>query len=118
MQTTMIAQIGLLAGSIAISSSESFSKYGNELAVLGGAAVQFGVILPFSRRHELEADRLGVDYMHRSGFDVRQAPRFWELMAAQGGGQKPPEFMSTHPDPSRRGRELRDYINQKGYAKI
>jgi predicted Zn-dependent protease len=85
------------------------------MAALGGAAVQFGVILPFSRQHELEADKLGVDYMHASGFSVKEAPRLWELMAKQSEGQRPPEFMSTHPDPLRRASDLRQYINAQGY---
>lgn len=114
-QRAQYAQIGLLAGQIAIGSSETLSRYGGELAALGGAAVQFGVILPFSRQHELEADKLGVDYMHASGFDVKEAPRLWEVMAAQSEGQRPPEFMSTHPDPLRRADDLRNYINARGY---
>lgn len=114
-QRTQMAQLGLLAGQIAIGSSENLSRFGNELGMLGGAAVQFGVILPFSRQNELEADKLGVDYMHNSGFDVNQAPRLWELMAAQSQGQRQPEFMSTHPDPLRRADDLRNYINARGY---
>lgn len=114
-QRTQFAQIGLLAGQVAIGSSRSLGRYGRELGALGGAAVQFGVILPFSRGHELEADKLGVDYMYASGFDVKEAPRLWEVMAAQSEGQRPAEFMSTHPDPLRRADDLRAYINQRGY---
>ena len=55
---------------------------------LGGAAVQFGVVLPYSRKHELQADRLGVDYMHSAGYDVKQSVRLWELMAAQSEGRQ------------------------------
>lgn len=119
-QRTQLAQIGLLAGQVAIGTVASTGNINQAqaqgLAALGGAAVQFGVILPFSRSHELEADKLGVDYMHNSGFDVTQAPRLWELMAAQSQGQRPAEFMSTHPDPLRRADELRGYINQRGYG--
>ena len=74
------------------------------------------MILPYSRRHELQADKLGVDYMHQAGYDVRQSVRLWELMDAQSKGQRPAEFMSTHPDPARRADELRTYINSRGYA--
>ena len=66
------AQIGLMAGQIAVASSEELSKYGSAIGALGGAAVQFGVILPYSRKHELQADKLGVDYMHNAGYDVKQ----------------------------------------------
>lgn len=115
-QRTQMAQLGLLVGQIAIGSSERLNEsQKQQLGVLGGAAVQFGVILPFSRQHELEADKLGVDYMANSGFAVKEAPRLWELMAAQSQGQRPPEFMSTHPDPLRRASELRNYINARGY---
>ncbi|MFN4024153.1 MAG: M48 family metallopeptidase [Hyphomonas sp.] len=116
MSVAMAAQVGMLAGQIAIAQSDELSKYGTAIGALGGAAVQFGVILPYSRNHELEADRLGVDYMHNAGYDVRQSVRLWELMDAQSKGQRPPEFMSTHPDPTRRAAELRQYINARGYA--
>ena len=115
---TTLAQTGLAVGQIAIAQSDTLSKYGSELGALGGAAMQFGVILPYSRAHELEADKLGVDYMHQSGYDVKQSVRLWELMAAQSSGSRSPEFMSTHPDPARRAQELKTYINAKGYALI
>lgn len=118
MSVAMAAQAGLLAGQIAIAQSDELRKYGTAIGALGGAAVQFGVILPYSRNHELEADRLGADYMHNAGYDVRQSVRLWELMDAQSKGQRPPEFMSTHPDPVRRAQELRQYINARGYALI
>ena len=110
------AQVGLMAGQIAVAQSEVLSKYGTAIGALGGAAMQFGVILPYSRRHELEADKLGVDYMHNAGYDTRESVRLWELMAAQSEGQRPAEFMSTHPDPLRRAEELKRYINARGYA--
>ncbi|MEZ5986418.1 MAG: M48 family metallopeptidase [Hyphomonas sp.] len=115
---TTLAQTGLAVGQIAIAQSDTLSKYGSELGALGGAAMQFGVILPYSRAHELEADKLGVDYMHQSGYDVKQSVRLWELMAAQSSGSRSPEFMSTHPDPARRAQELKTYINARGYALI
>ena len=76
---------------------------------------QFGVLLPYSRKHELESDILGVDYMHAGGYKVSEAPRLWELMAKQSEGKRPPAFMSTHPDPVYRAQNLRNYINAKGY---
>jgi predicted Zn-dependent protease len=118
MSVTMLAQAGLAVSQIAIAQSDTLSKYGSTIGALGGAAMQFGVILPYSRAHELEADKLGVDYMHQSGYDVKQSVRLWELMGAQSKGQRPPEFMSTHPDPARRADELIRYINAKGYALI
>jgi len=116
MSVSMAAQAGMMVGQIAIAQSDELSKYGTAIGALGGAALQFGVILPYSRNHELEADRLGADYMHNAGYDVRQSVRLWELMDAQSKGQRPPEFMSTHPDPTRRAEDLRRYINARGYA--
>ena len=74
---TIASQVALVAGSIAVAQTETGKQYGNQIAALGGAALQFGVLLPYSRRHELEADKLGVDYMYQAGYDVRQAPRLW-----------------------------------------
>ncbi|MDJ0920604.1 MAG: M48 family metallopeptidase [Henriciella sp.] len=114
----MVSQAAMVAGSIAIAQTETGRQYGNEIVALGGAALQFGVLLPYSRQHELEADKLGVDYMHAAGYDVREAPRLWELMDQKSAGNRPPEFMSTHPDPGRRREDMINYINARGYAFI
>ncbi|MBC6367808.1 M48 family metallopeptidase [Algoriphagus sp. AK58] len=65
-----------------------------------GGVSQLGM-LKFSRKHELEADEMGLIFMAMAGYDPRQAPVFWERMAA-AGGEAPPEFISTHPGPDRR----------------
>ncbi|MGE0597015.1 MAG: M48 family metalloprotease, partial [Hyphomonadaceae bacterium] len=64
---------------------------------------------------EAEADILGLNYMHAAGYDVRQAIPFWEIMQS-GGGSRPPEFISTHPDPANRIARIRAYINQQGWG--
>ncbi len=112
------SQVAMVAGQVAIAQSEELRKYGNTITALGGAALQFGILLPYSRQHELEADKLGVDYMHKAGYDVTEAPRLWELMDKRSAGKRPPEFMSTHPDPGRRRNELINFINARGYALI
>ncbi len=62
-----------------------------------GLGAQFGVLLPFSRTQESEADHLGLIFMAMAGYNPNEAVTFWERMAANKGGSAPPEFMSTHP---------------------
>ncbi len=62
-------------------------------------------MLSFSRKHELEADEMGLIFMAMAGYDPRKAPLFWERMEAKGGAA-PPEFLSTHPGPGRRIEKL------------
>lgn len=80
-----------------------------------GAGLMYGVVLPFSRKHESEADLLGAKYMHEAGYDVMQSVRLWEKMAEENTSRQP-EWMSTHPDPSRRARDLHNYIKAQGWA--
>lgn len=78
------------------------------LAALGAGA-QYGVLLPFSRQHETEADEMGMLYMARAGYDPAEAIEFWERMSATGGRQ-PPEFASTHPSHTARVEHLREFL--------
>ncbi len=80
-----------------------------------GLGAQYGAILPFSRDNELQADVHGVDLMNAAGYRPSAAIDFWEKMNS-GGGSRPPEFASTHPNPGRRIEELRELIRAKGYA--
>lgn len=77
-----------------------------------GIGSQVGVQLPYSREHESEADRLGLIFMAKAGYDPRVAPAFWERMQAQEQGPRPPEFLSTHPHPDSRIRKLRKYMDE------
>ncbi len=74
-----------------------------------GIGSQVGVILPFSRTHESEADRLGLIFMAMAGYDPAGAPEFWKRMAARGG-QAPPEFLSTHPSNDTRIKNLNKWM--------
>ena len=67
-----------------------------------GAATEIGGMLPFSRKHETEADRIGLILMAIAGYDPEQSVVFWQRMSAASNGQKPPEFMSTHPSDATR----------------
>jgi predicted Zn-dependent protease len=74
-----------------------------------GAGAQVGILLPYGRAHESEADIMGLDLMARAGFDPRQSVQLWRNMAEAGRGQ-PPEFLSTHPSHGSRISQLEDRI--------
>jgi len=74
-----------------------------------GLGFTFGVILPYSRKHESQSDLLGAKYMHKAGYDAMESVKLWEKMA-EANPSRQPEFMSTHPDPSRRASDLHNYI--------
>jgi predicted Zn-dependent protease len=105
-----VAQLGLAVGGAATRNSQVLGQ-------IFGLGVQYGVLLPYGRLQESEADRLGVDYMYRAGYDVREAVTLWRKMAAAGGARQP-EFLSTHPSPENRIVDIRAYINARGYAQV
>jgi predicted Zn-dependent protease len=72
-------------------------QYGGAAMAAYGLGAQLGVMLPFSRSHEQEADRIGLLLMARAGYDPRGAIAFWDRMEAQSSGKSPSEFLSTHP---------------------
>ena len=75
-----------------------------------GLGAQFGVMLPYSRLHENEADHLGLIFMSMAGYDPNAAIEFWERMAQKKEGKRPPEFMSTHPSDETRINNIRKLI--------
>lgn len=88
------------------------------LGTLYGAGAQVGVMLPYSRSHELEADKMGLIFMAMAGYDVNGAVSFWERMKASTGAGTA-EFLSTHPSDSRRISEIKKNIPEalKYYTK-
>jgi predicted Zn-dependent protease len=98
---SMAAQAAISIGQAVIANSDISFK--QEAAAIFGAGVTFGVLKPYSRKHEYEADRLGVDYAAKAGYDPRAALAFWDRMNTSGPGGGPLEWASTHPsDESRR----------------
>lgn len=93
MSAGMVQQIGAVAGNIAIQDPEKRNMF-NQAYGLGS---QVGVMLPFSRGHETEADRIGLQIMAIAGYNPDEAAKLWQRMKANSGGQAPPEFLSTHP---------------------
>lgn len=71
-----------------------------------GMATTYGLVLPYSRKHESEADHIGLMLMSEAGYDPSEAPKFWMRFAQSAQGEKPPEFLSTHPADSRRASDL------------
>ena len=86
-------------------------SYEQQRAVMGaiGAGAQYGILMPFGRDHESEADRVGLSYMARAGYDPTEAVAFWERMS-ETGGQQPLEFMSTHPSHGTRVARLKELL--------
>ena len=85
---------------------------GQTVGSLGAVAAQYGLLLPYSRRDELEADRLGLDYMNGAGFRPSQAVVLWRKMAQQRqSGQ--PEFASTHPSDASRIAAMEGYLAER-----
>lgn len=107
----MSQQLLINMGGMALSEALKTKKEETQqLALLAfGVGTSVGVALPYSRTHETEADELGLYFMAMAGYDPQTAPAFWERMEA-AGGSRPPEFLSTHPDPSNRIAHLKEIM--------
>ena len=93
MSAGTLQQIGAVAGNIAIQDERKRNMF-NQAYGIGSS---LGLMLPFSRSHETEADRIGIQIMAIAGYDPSEAAELWKRMNAKTNGQAPPEFMSTHP---------------------
>ncbi len=107
MSQGLLAQFGSIALDVATIDKPAETRALFNAAYGAGATV--GVLLPFSRLQETEADKLGLIFMAMAGYDPRTAPDFWKRMAAVGGG-KPPEFLSTHPSDETRIKNLKEFM--------
>jgi predicted Zn-dependent protease len=104
MSQSMLAQLGLTVGDIALG--------GVNPTVMQAVNVAYGigVQLPFGRRQESEADHIGLVLMAKAGYDPNEAVPFWQRMSSGKTGNAPPEFLSTHPSGTTRIRQLREWM--------
>jgi predicted Zn-dependent protease len=87
--------------------SNRYAEQQSDMILRGyGVASQYGVILPYSRKHESEADHIGMMLLAQAGYDPEEAPRFWARFATAHEGNQPSEFLSTHPSDERRSQDL------------
>ncbi|HRG23634.1 MAG TPA: M48 family metallopeptidase, partial [Chitinophagaceae bacterium] len=108
MSQGIIQQLGGVALSVAVANKPQETQ--NLFLGAYGAGSQVGVMLPFSRKHELEADRYGLIFAAMAGYNPQEAIALWERMEKASAGQSPPEFMSTHPAEARRIEQLKKYM--------
>lgn len=105
MSQILLTQLGGLALSEALNSQPERTR--DLWLGVYGLGAQVGVLLPYSRTHESEADKLGLIFMAMAGYDPNSAVGFWERMAALKQGQAPPEFLSTHPSDKTRIEDIK-----------
>ena len=98
-------------GQLAVGAGLSDMDAGQQRAIMQafGVAAQ-GTVLSFSRAHETEADKIGLDLLVRACYDPREAPELWERMGKLNEGQSPPEWMSTHPASQTRAENFRVWM--------
>ena len=107
----MSQQLGteVLGAGLQVALANKTSETQNAFMTAFGVGSQVGFLLPFSRKHELEADHYGLLWAAMAGYNPQEAIPLWQRMAA-AGGQKPPEFLSTHPDDGHRIEQLQKYM--------
>ena len=107
------AQNDLFQYGLAIGNATLTNNPNRELIMLGvNVAGNVGVILPYSRKHESEADYMGLLLMAKAGYDPNEAIKFWQRMAAASGGYQGglSDFLSTHPSDEKRIKDLKDHL--------
>jgi predicted Zn-dependent protease len=111
MSQDLAAQLGVSALSIASGVALGDPGATQLAAKAFGLGAQYGVLFPFNRAQESEADRIGLIYMAKAGYDPRAARDLWIRMAeASKAGQRPPEFLSTHPSEQTRIKQIEDWL--------
>jgi len=107
MSQVAVAQGLQVAGNVFTSGNARANSLFNNVFAPGA---QVGVLLPNSRKQELEADRYGLIFTAMAGYNPNEAVAFWQRMAAASNGQKPPEFLSTHPSDENRISQIKKYL--------
>ena len=108
MSQLLLTQLGGLALSKALEEQPQLTR---DLALTAyGVGTTVGVLLPYSRTQESEADRLGLIFMAMAGYNPNSAVDFWQRMAAMKGGEAPPEFLSTHPSDQTRINDIKKHL--------
>ena len=110
MSQGVLARIGMVGASIAMQ-TQGFSPVTNQATMSAlGLGTQVGILLPYSRAHESEADYIGLLLAAEAGYDPREAVHVWERMQRTSGGPKSQEFMSTHPGHETRIKRLTEHM--------
>ena len=73
---------------------------------------QLGIMNPFNRKQESEADYLGMIFSSLSGYDIRETEKIWQRMREANKGKEPPQFMSTHPSSTNRIKNIQEWLNE------
>ena len=112
-----LVQMGQMAAGVALGGMDPQQQQAVMAAL--GAGAQYGLILPYGRNHESQADQVGLMLAAAACFNPREAIPLWERMSQLEGGERPPEFASTHPDPANRIAHLQSMMPQaeQYYAK-
>lgn len=108
-----VAGVGVQVAAVLLGGGHSGATYTAYEALNQGAAL--GIMLPFNRAQESEADIIGLEYMARAGFDPRESVSLWQNMGEASGGQEPAEFLSTHPSDERR---INNLVGEFGTALV
>lgn len=111
MSTILLSQLGQLALNLIVDIENPAVLEALNKAY--GLATGIGVILPFSRKQELEADRIGVSLMHKAGYNPRVPLEFWKRMKQGRRGKEPPVYLSTHPADDERIAQLEKILRNQ-----